>query len=130
MFTVNDIINLKEVVYHQGSWDQHTSIAIEGSNRFVPDASTVKSYAKLLSDAISAHVPGKFHIAEKESGKSYSIFQLVDKSCIAGSFSSEKSSSNIEIFSSKKLDLEAVLKITREFFNCEGLEVKTFSKVN
>ena len=52
MFTVNDIINLKEVVYHQGSWDQHTSIAIEGSNRFVPDASTVKSYAKLLSDAI------------------------------------------------------------------------------
>jgi hypothetical protein len=39
-------------------------------------------------------------------------------------------SEELQELSSKKLDLEAVLKITREFFNCEGLEVKTFSKVN
>lgn len=130
MFSANDIINLKEVVYHQGSWDQHTNITIEGSSRVSHDESTIKTFARMLSSAISRNTPGECHVAEKEAGNSYSIFQLVEKSCIAGNFSSEKSSSNVEIFSSKKLDLEEVLRITREFFNCEGLEVTTFSKVS
>jgi hypothetical protein len=130
MFSANDIINLKEVVYHQGSWDQHTNITIEGSNRGYHDESAIKTYAKMLSNAISGNTSGECHVAEKETDNSYSIFQLVEKSCIAGNFSSKKSSSNVEIFSSKKLDLEEVLRITREFFNCDGLEVTTFSKIS
>ncbi len=130
MFSANDIINLKEVVYHQGSWNQHTNIAIEGSNRTDQDESTIKTYAKMLSQVLSVHSHGECHVAQRETGKSYSIFQLVEKSCIAGNFSSEKSSANIEIFSSKNLDMDEVLRITREFFHCDGLEVTTFSKVS
>jgi hypothetical protein len=128
MFTANDIINLKEVVYHQGSWNQHTSIAIEGSDNARTDESTIKNYTKILSSVISEHSPSVCHVAQKETENSFSVFQLVEKICIAGHFSGEKSVSNVEIFSPQILDMDKILRVTREFFNCDELEVTTFSK--
>ncbi len=128
MFSANDIINLKEVVYNQGSWNQHTSISIEANDNARTDESTIKKYTNMLSSAISEHSPSVCHVAQKETENSFSVFQLVEKICIAGHFSNENSSSNVEIFSPQLLDMDKILRVTREFFKCDELEVTTFSK--
>jgi hypothetical protein len=128
MYTANDIINLKEVVYHQGSWNQHTSIVIEGRENGKSDVLSIKNYAKMLTSAISDHAPSICHVAQKETENSFSVFQLVEKICIAGHFSNELSSSNVEIFSPHILDIDKILRVTRDFFNCDELAVTTFSK--
>lgn len=127
MFSAKDIINLKDIMYHQGSWNSYTSISIEGSKVGFANESIIKKYTKLVSSLISES-ESVCHVAKKETGCSYSSFQIVDKSCIAGNFSTEKPNSNVEIFSSNKLNLDEILKITKEFFDCEDLNVSTFSK--
>ena len=127
MFNTKDIANLKEVVHNQGSWHNHTHIAIENSGKMTKDESAIKHFTKLLTDAISSHKPGQFFFAKKE--ESFSTFQLVENSCIAGDFSFENPKSSLEIFSSNQLNLEEVLRITREFFSGSALEVTSFQKV-
>jgi hypothetical protein len=130
MFSTKDIANLKEVVHNQGSWDNHTHITIEHPKKnLAQDGEAIQEFTKLLSDAISIQRPGKCYIAKKDQGNAYSTFQLIENSCIAGDFSTENPKSSVEIFSSKKLNLEEVLRITREFFKSDGLQVTTFQKL-
>ena len=130
MFSMKDIANLKEVIHNQGSWDNHTSILIEHSDsKIIKDESAIIHYAKMLSDVISIQKPGKCYIAQRIEAKEYSMFQLVENSCIAGDISLDKPKSSVEIFTSKNLNLEEVLRITKEFFDTPFLEVTTFLKV-
>ncbi|HMV43981.1 MAG TPA: hypothetical protein PK079_14060 [Leptospiraceae bacterium] len=127
MFSAKDIINLKDVFYHQGSWKNYTSISIEGSKVGIKDESSVKKYVQMVGETIS-NSDSVCHVAKKETDHSFSSFQVLEKSCIAGHFPIEKPTSNIEIFSSHSLNLEEILKITQDYFNCENLSVSTYSK--
>ncbi|EQA64078.1 S-adenosylmethionine decarboxylase [Leptospira alexanderi] len=103
-----------------GAWGLLTSIDLESCDpALIRDAEAIKRYVVELCDLIEMKRFGEtvvVHFGEDERVAGYSMFQLIETSCISAHFANETNTSYIDIFSCKCYDPKVASEFTRKFF--------------
>ncbi|PJZ70786.1 S-adenosylmethionine decarboxylase [Leptospira perolatii] len=106
--------------FKDGAWGLLTSIDLEGCNPdLIRDADAIKRYVLELCDLIEMKRFGEtvvVHFGEDERVAGYSMFQLIETSCISAHFANETNTSYIDIFSCKGYDPKVAAEFTKQFF--------------
>lgn len=112
--------------FQDGAWGLLTSIDLESCNPdTIRDAEAIKRYVVELCDLIDMKRFGDTHVVhfgEDERVAGYSMFQLIETSCISAHFANESNTSYIDIFSCKCYDPKVAAEFTKKFF--EGGEMR------
>lgn len=112
--------------FQDGAWGLLTSIDLESCNGdTIRDADAIKRYVVELCDLIDMKRFGDTHVVhfgEDERVAGYSMFQLIETSCISAHFANDTNTSYIDIFSCKSYDPKVVADFTKKFF--EGGEIR------
>ncbi|MCC5814452.1 MAG: S-adenosylmethionine decarboxylase [Leptospira sp.] len=106
--------------FQEGAWGLLTSIDLEGCNPdTIRDADAIKRYVVELCDLIDMKRFGDttvVHFGEDERVAGYSMFQLIETSCISAHFANDTNTSYIDIFSCKGYDPKIAGEFTKKFF--------------
>lgn len=115
-----------------GAWGLLSSIDVEDCDPdLIRSATDIKRYVIELCDLIDMKRFGECHVVhfgEDERVAGYSMFQLIETSCISGHFANESNRSYIDVFSCKAYDPKVVAEFTREFFKGEKVRVNTTNR--
>lgn len=113
-------------------WGLLTSLDIENCNpEFIRSAEKIKEYVLTLCDLIEMKRFGECHVVhfgEDERVAGYSMFQLIETSCISGHFANETNRSYIDIFSCKCYDPKVVAEFTKDFFEGDKTRVNVVNR--
>ena len=111
----------KEYFESRNAWGMLTSIDIKKCNwSKIRCPKTIQKYVYELCHLIDMKRFGPCHVVffgENERVAGYSMFQLIQTSCISGHFAESTNSSYIDIFSCKYYDPEVAVKFTSEYFD-------------
>ena len=106
--------------FEDGSWGLLTSIDLESCDPdLIRDADAIKKYVYELCDLIEMKRFGECNVVyfgEDERVAGYSMFQLIETSCISAHFANESNTSYIDIFSCKAYDPKIASEFTKKFF--------------
>lgn len=106
--------------FMEGAWGLLTSLDIESCDpNKIRNADEIKRYVYELCDLIEMKRFGDCHVVhfgEDERVAGYSMFQLIETSCISAHFANETNTSYIDVFSCKAYDPKVVSDFSREFF--------------
>ncbi len=112
--------------FQEGAWGLLTSIDLESCNPdTIRDAEAIKRYVVELCELIDMKRFGETHVVhfgEDERVAGFSMFQLIETSCISAHFANATNTSYIDIFSCKCYDPKVAAEFTRKFF--EGKEMR------
>ncbi|WP_010568258.1 S-adenosylmethionine decarboxylase [Leptospira broomii] len=113
--------------FKNGAWGLLTSIDLEGCDAaLIRDADAIRRYVRELCDLIEMKRFGEtvvVHFGEDERVAGYSMFQLIETSCISAHFANETNTSYIDIFSCKGYDPKVAAEFTREFFKGDAMRL-------
>lgn len=116
--------------FDEKAWGLLTSLDVEDCDpQLIRDADAIKRYVIELCDLIEMKRFGDCHVVhfgEDDRVAGYSMFQLIETSCISGHFANATNRSYIDVFSCKAYDPEVVEEFTRKFFR-GGVTRKTVS---
>ena len=108
------------VKFDERAWGLLTSLDVEDCDPdIIRDADAIKRYVIELCDLIEMKRFGECHVVhfgEDDRVAGYSMFQLIETSCISGHFANATNRSYIDIFSCKAYDPEVVKEFTQKFF--------------
>ncbi|WCL47756.1 S-adenosylmethionine decarboxylase [Leptospira sp. GIMC2001] len=106
--------------FQEGAWGLLTSIDLEGCNpETIRDADAIRRYVVELCELIDMKRFGDTHVVhfgEDERVAGYSMFQLIETSCISAHFANDTNVSYIDIFSCKGYDPKVAGEFTKKFF--------------
>jgi S-adenosylmethionine/arginine decarboxylase-like enzyme len=130
---INDNANLRVFpAFQDGAWGMLTSIDLEGCDpEMIRDAEAIKRYVVELCDLIDMKRFGDTHVVhfgEEERVAGYSMFQLIETSCISAHFANETNTSYIDIFSCKGYDPKVASEFTRKFFQGGKMRVNVVNR--
>ncbi|TGK09020.1 S-adenosylmethionine decarboxylase [Leptospira fletcheri] len=113
--------------FKNGAWGLLTSIDLENCDAaLIRDADAIKRYVLELCDLIEMKRFGEtvvVHFGEDERVAGYSMFQLIETSCISAHFANESNTSYIDIFSCKGYDPKVAAEFTRNFFKGDAMRL-------
>lgn len=105
------------------AWGLHSAIDLHGCN---PDkirsADEIKRFVVELCDRIEMKRFGEctvVNFGEDERVAGFSMFQLIETSCISAHFANATNSTYLDVFSCKFYDPEEVAKFAMEFFESD-----------
>ena len=103
-----------------GAWGLLTSIDLEECDpALIRDAEAIKQYVYELCELIAMKRFGECHVVhfgEDERVAGYSMFQLIETSCISAHFANETNTSYLDIFSCKEYDPLVVSEFSKKYF--------------
>jgi S-adenosylmethionine/arginine decarboxylase-like enzyme len=106
------------------AWGILTSIDAKNCDyNKIRDPKVIEKYVLDLCHLIDMKRFGQCHVVhfgENEKVAGYSMFQLIQTSCISGHFADATNSSYIDIFSCKYYDPEVATKFTAEYFGSKN----------
>lgn len=106
--------------FENGAWGLLTSLDVEDCDPdIIRDADAIKRYVVELCDLIDMKRFGDTHVVffgEDDRVAGYSMFQLIETSCISGHFANVNNRSYIDVFSCKGYEPEVVKEFTQRFF--------------
>ena len=115
-----------------GAWGLLSSFDVENCDAYtIRSADEIKRYVIELCDLIDMKRFGEcnvVHFGEDERVAGYSMFQLIETSCISGHFANESNRSYIDVFSCKAYDPKVVAEFTRTFFKGDVVRVNTCNR--
>ena len=102
------------------SWGLLTSLDIEECDpELIRSASAIEKYVMELCDLIEMKRYGDCHVVhfgEDDRVAGYSMFQLIETSCISGHYANATNRAYIDVFSCKEYDPDVVEEFTRNYF--------------
>ncbi|MCB1157050.1 MAG: S-adenosylmethionine decarboxylase [Leptospiraceae bacterium] len=106
--------------FADGAWGLLSSIDLVNCKpATIRDAEAIKRYVYELCDLIDMKRFGECHVVhfgEDERVAGFSMFQLIETSCISAHFANESNTSYIDIFSCKAYDPVVAAEFTKKFF--------------
>jgi S-adenosylmethionine/arginine decarboxylase-like enzyme len=115
-----------------GAWGLLTSIDVEECDEsLIRSADVIRQYVIDLCDLIEMKRFGDctvVHFGEDERVAGYSMFQLIETSCISGHFANDSNRSYIDIFSCKAYDPKVVAEFTQRYFEGKTTRVNTCNR--
>lgn len=103
-----------------GAWGYLTSVDLYDCDPArIRDKATIEKYVVDLCDLIEMKRfgdPVVVHFGEEERVAGYSMFQLIETSCVSGHFANASNAAYLDIFSCKLYDPGRAEKFSREFF--------------
>lgn len=113
--------------FADGAWGLLSSIDLESCNpETIRSADAIREYVYKLCDLIEMKRFGECHVVhfgEDERVAGYSMFQLIETSCISAHFANETNTSYIDIFSCKAYDPKVAAEFTRKYFEGDSMRV-------
>lgn len=113
-------VDHSQTKFQNGAWGLLTSIDLEKCNpKLIRDALSIKRYVYELCDLIEMKRFGECHVVhfgEDERVAGFSMFQLIETSCISAHFANESNTAYLDIFSCKAYDPQVVAQFTQTFF--------------
>ena len=101
-------------------WGLLTSIDLEDCDpNLIRSADAVRDFTYKLCDLIKMKRFGECHVVdfgEEERVAGFSMFQLIETSCVSAHFANLTNSVYLDIFSCKLYDPDAVAEFTKEYF--------------
>lgn len=85
----------------------------------IRDAAMIRRYVDELVELIDMRKFGPCHVVnfgEDERVAGFSMFQLIETSCISGHFANQSNTAYIDIFSCKPFDATVAASFTQQFF--------------
>ena len=132
LLTQKKIIHRGDKAWVDGAWGLLSSFDVEDCDPYtIRSADEIKRYVIELCDLIDMKRFGEcnvVHFGEDERVAGYSMFQLIETSCISGHFANESNRSYIDVFSCKAYDPKIVAQFTREFFKGDVVRVNTCNR--
>ena len=118
--------------FQSNAWGLLTSIDLENCNpTTIRSIDKIRQYIIELCDLIQMNRFGETHIVhfgEEERVAGFSMFQLIETSCISGHFANQTNRSYIDIFSCKSYEPTIVGKFTRDFFEGETIRIHVLNR--
>ena len=111
----------------QSPWG--TSVAIDCYNcnaKTIRSEDEIKRFTAELIDLIDMKAFGPCHVVhfgEEERVAGYSMFQLIETSCISAHFANLTETAYIDVFSCKSFSHEAAAKFCQDFFSAKKINV-------
>lgn len=103
-----------------GAWGLLSSIDVEDCDPgLIRSADAIRNFVVELCDLIKMRRFGECHVVnfgEEERVAGFSMFQLIETSCISGHFANASNRVYIDVFSCKAYDPAVVAEFTREYF--------------
>ena len=121
-----------ETEFLPGAWGLLSSVDLEECDpELIRSADAIRQYVIELCDLIEMKRFGEcnvVHFGEDERVAGYSMFQLIETSCISAHFANESNRSYIDIFSCKAYDPRVVGEFTRQFFKGGNMRVTCLNR--
>lgn len=118
--------------FQDGAWGMLTSLDLESCNGdTIRDADAIKRYVVELCELIDMKRFGDttvVHFGEDERVAGYSMFQLIETSCISAHFANDTNTSYIDIFSCKGYDPKVAAEFTKKFFEGGNMRVNVVNR--
>ncbi|TGN14711.1 SET domain-containing protein-lysine N-methyltransferase [Leptospira ilyithenensis] len=119
-------------MFQEGAWGLLTSLdVIDCSGALIRDADAIKRYVVELCELIDMKRFGETHVVhfgEDERVAGYSMFQLIETSCISAHFANDTNTAYIDIFSCKGYDPKVAAEFTRKFFEGKGMRINVCNR--
>jgi S-adenosylmethionine/arginine decarboxylase-like enzyme len=130
---INENSNLRVFPrFQEGAWGLLTSIDLENcKGEIIRSAEEIKRYVYELCDIIEMKRFGECHVVhfgEDERVAGFSMFQLIETSCISAHFANETNTSYIDIFSCKEYDPKLASEFTKKFFGGDKIRVSVTNR--
>jgi S-adenosylmethionine/arginine decarboxylase-like enzyme len=118
--------------FAEGAWGLLTSLDLEGCNPdTIRDPEAIRRYVVELCKLIDMKRFGDTHVVhfgEDERVAGYSMFQLIETSCISAHFANDSNTSYIDIFSCKSYDPKVASEFTKNFFQGGKMRVNVVNR--
>ena len=105
-------------------WGWSTVVDLKGCNpEYIRSESKIKEFTKELIDLLEMKAFGECHVVkfgEDPRVTGYSMFQLIETSCITAHFAEDTNSIYLDIFSCKDYDSTQAAEFTKKFFEAES----------
>jgi S-adenosylmethionine/arginine decarboxylase-like enzyme len=115
-----------------GAWGLLSSIDAQSCNpEAIRSAESIRKYVYELCDLIEMKRFGEcnvVHFGEDERVAGYSMFQLIETSCISGHFANATNASYIDIFSCKEYDPAVVAEFTKNYFQASEYRITVINR--
>jgi S-adenosylmethionine/arginine decarboxylase-like enzyme len=130
---INENSNLRVFPrFQEGAWGLLTSIDLENCNGdTIRSSEEIKRYVYELCELIDMKRFGDCHVVhfgEDERVAGFSMFQLIETSCISAHFANESNTSYIDIFSCKEYDPKLASEFTKKFFGGDKIRVSVTNR--
>jgi S-adenosylmethionine/arginine decarboxylase-like enzyme len=114
---------LKEEYDRQGSWGLAAQIDLHSCNGdTIRSADKIKQFVIELCDLIEMKRFGECQVVnfgEDERVAGYSMFQLIETSCISAHFANQTNNTYLDVFSCKFYEPEVVAEFAKKFFEAK-----------
>ena len=126
-------ISITDSSTSEAPWGVSSSIDIYGCDpALIRDEKLIKQYVKELVDLIEMKTFGPCHVVhfgEDEKVAGFSMFQLIETSCISGHFANKTNSAYIDIFSCKEYDISDAAEFSQNFFKGQYVRVNVCDRL-
>jgi S-adenosylmethionine/arginine decarboxylase-like enzyme len=120
-------IKKKEYI-EKNAWGLLTSIDLFNcDSQIIRDENKIKEYVVKLCSLIDMKTFGEpvvVNFGEDERVAGFSMFQLIETSCVSGHFANQSNSVYIDIFSCKWYEQKKAVEFTKDFFKEERVKVR------
>ena len=109
-------------------WGLAVSVDCYNCNpEIIRDAKLIEKFVKELIVLIDMKAYGPCHIVhfgEEERVAGYSMFQLIETSCISGHFANQTNAAYLDIFSCKSFSADVAADFSKKFFGSDQVFVQ------
>jgi S-adenosylmethionine decarboxylase len=95
--------------------------------QLIRDEATIRLFVKELIILIDMRAYGPCHVVhfgEEEHVAGFSMFQLIETSCISGHFANASNNAYLDIFSCKAYDINLAAPWCQQFFKAQSMNVQ------
>lgn len=114
-------------------WGVSVSVDLYQCNpEIIRDADAIKRFVAELIKCIDMKAFGPCHVVhfgEDERVAGYSMFQLIETSCISGHFANQSNNAYIDIFSCKPFSTEDAASFCQNFFEADHTRINRHDRV-
>jgi len=115
-----------------GAWGLLTSIDLENCDpHLIRDANAITEFVVELCALIKMKRFGECHVVhfgEEDRVAGFSMFQLIETSCISGHFANHTNTAYVDIFSCKSYEPLDVATFTRKYFRGHAMRINTLNR--
>lgn len=93
----------------------------------IRSADMIKQFTQELVDLIEMKTFGPCHVVhfgEDERVAGYSMFQLIETSCISGHFANQTNAAYLDIFSCKAFSADVAAEFCQKFFQAQKINIQ------
>lgn len=131
---INSDSNLRVFpAFQEGAWGLLTSIDLVNCNPdLIRSSDAIKQYVYELCDLIEMKRFGECNVVyfgEDDRVAGYSMFQLIETSCISAHFANDTNTAYIDIFSCKCYDPKVASEFTKNFFKGTDMRISVTNRL-